>query len=259
MSPKHVSRRRVLGALAATPLATVVQGAPASAESKPMTFVLVHGAWHGGWCWKKLTPLLQVAGHLVFTPTLTGLGERSHLLSPAVDLTTHIKDITAVLEYEDLHEVVLVGHSYGGMVISGVAENAGGRLAQLVYLDAFLPEDGRAVKDYATLSPARDDGWRVPPLGKPPRFGVTNERDVVWMEARLGDHPNKTFTEPIRLSHDNASLRRSFIQCTKAPFFTEAAERAKRQGFRSRELFAADHDAMITQPEVLAKVLLDLL
>jgi len=141
----------------------------------------------------------------------------------------------------------------------GSAEKAGARLAQLVDLDAFLREDGKAVKDYATLSPARDDGWRVPPPGKPPRFGVTNERDVAWMEARLGDHPSKTFTEPIRLAHDNTSLPRSFIQCTKAPFFAEAAERAKRLGFRSRELFAADHDAMITQPDALAKVLLELL
>ena len=121
-SPANMSRRQVLAAL--TTLSAALNASRASAQSKPMTFVLVHGAWHGGWCWKKLTPLLRVAGHQVFTPTLTGLGERSHLLSPAVDLTTHIKDITAVLEYEDLQDVVLVGHSYGGMVIAGVAEKA---------------------------------------------------------------------------------------------------------------------------------------
>jgi pimeloyl-ACP methyl ester carboxylesterase len=257
--PTSLSRRQVLGAIAVSPFGAVVNSTTALAQAKTVTFLLVHGAWHGGWCWKKLTPLLQVGGHQVFTPTLTGLGERSHLLSPAVDLTTHIKDITAVLEYEDLQKVVLVGHSYGGMVIAGVAEKAEARLAQLVYLDAFLPEDGKAVKDYAALNPTRDDGWRVPPPGKPPRFGVTNDRDIAWMEARIGDHPNYTFTEPVRLSPDkNKSLRQSFIHCTKAPFFSEAAERAKRQGFRSRELFAAGHDAMITQPEALAKVLLEL-
>ena len=106
-SPANMSRRQILGALAT--FSAVVNAAGASAQSKTTTFLLVHGAWHGGWCWKKLTPLLQVAGHQVFTPTLTGLGERSHLLSPAVDLTTHIKDITAVLEYEDLQDVVFVG------------------------------------------------------------------------------------------------------------------------------------------------------
>ena len=255
-----VSRRRLLGALAVAPLVRAMEAVPMSAQSKSGTFVLVHGAWHGGWCWKKLTPLLTDRGHRVFAPTLTGLGERAHLLSPAVDLTTHIQDITAVLEYEDLHDVVLVGHSYGGMVIAGVAEKAASRLTQLVYLDAFLPENGKAVKDYAPLNPTREDGWRVPVPGMPPRFGVTDKDDVAWMEARLGDHPNKTFTDPAHLSVDKqSSLRRSFIQCTKAPFFSEAAERAKREGFRFRELFVAGHDAMITQPQALAAILMDFL
>src|SRR3954454_23529514 len=139
----RVSRRRLLGAMAAAPVSIVSAGG-ASAQPKPVTFLLVHGAWHGGWCWKNLTPLLRSAGHQVLTPTLTGLGDRAHLLSAEVDLTTHITDVSAVLEYEDLRDVVLVGHSYGGMVIAGVAERARARVAQLVYLDAFLPEDGKA-------------------------------------------------------------------------------------------------------------------
>jgi pimeloyl-ACP methyl ester carboxylesterase len=230
-----------------------------SAQSKPATFVLVHGAWHGGWCWKKLMPLLQDRGHRVFTPTLTGLGERAHLLSPAVDLATHIQDVTAMLDCEDLREVTLVGHSYGGMVIAGVAEKSARRLTQLVYLDAFLPQDGKAIKDYAPLNPAREDGWRVPVPGMPPRFGVTDKDDETWMEARLGDHPSKTFTDSLQLSAEKTAMRRSYIQCTKAPFFSEAAERAKREGFGFRELFVAGHDAMITQPGALAAILLDLL
>jgi pimeloyl-ACP methyl ester carboxylesterase len=237
-----------------------MEAVPMSAQTKPATFVLVHGAWHGGWCWRKLTPMLQARGHRVFTPTLTGLGERAHLLSPAVDLMTHVKDIAAMLEYEDLKDVVLVGHSYGGMVIAGVAASAGTRLTQLVYLDAFLPENGKAVKDYAPPPPTREDGWRVPVPGVAPRFGVTDQNDIEWMEARLGDHPNKTFTDPAQSSADkNSSLRRSFIQCSKAPFFSEAAERAKRAGFRHRELFTAGHDAMITQPEALGTILMELL
>src|SRR5215211_1043953 len=111
------------------------------------TFVLVAGAWHGGWCWRKVTPLLRAAGHEVFAPTLTGLGERSHLAHPDVGLTTHIQDIVNLLEYEDLNDVVLVGHSYSGMVITGVAEQVPGRLAHLVYLDAFVPENGQALVD----------------------------------------------------------------------------------------------------------------
>jgi len=260
-SPALVSRRQVLAALAVSPFSAVLTKATAPALSKSATFVLVHGAWHGDWCWKRLTPLLRAAGHEVFVPTLTGLGERSHLLSPDVDLNTHIKDITAVLEYEDLQEVVLVGHSYGGMVIAGVAEKAGTRLAQLVYLDAFLPENGKALKDYtpANLDEAartKGEGWRLPPQGSPRDFGVTNERDIAWMQSRLGDQPYKTFTQSIQLSTDKSkSLAQTFIQCSKAPFFAEAADRARRQGFRYRELFSAGHDAMITQPKELAKLL----
>src|SRR5437879_1752139 len=105
------------------------------------TFVLVHGAWHGGWCWKKLTPLLRSNGHDVFTPTLTGLGERAHLANQAIDLTTHIEDVVSTLDYEDLRGVILVGHSYGGIVISGVADRIPARIGCVVYLDAFVPED----------------------------------------------------------------------------------------------------------------------
>src|SRR3954453_17747595 len=126
----------------------MAMGAEAN-QPKSATFVLVHGAWHGGWCWQRVTPLLRAAGHEVFTPTLTGMGERSHLIHPLISLSTHIQDITAVLEYEDLHNVILIGHSYAGMVITGVAAIAETRLAHLVYLDAFLPENGMSLIDYA--------------------------------------------------------------------------------------------------------------
>ncbi len=253
----RLTRRQMLGAMAVSTLGGVAKGSVIN-PAKRATFVLVHGAWHGGWCWKKVTPLLQAAGHQVLTPTLTGLGERAHLLNPQIDLSTHIQDITSVLEYEDLRNVVLVGHSYGGMVIAGVAEKAGVRLAGLVYLDAFLPENGKAVKDYTQLPPVRDDGWRIPTLGPPSAYGVTDERDVAWMTPRLGDQPLKTFTQPVQLSSDrDRSLSQTFIQCTKAPFFAEAGERAKRRGFRYRELFSAGHDAMVTKPKELAKILLE--
>lgn len=231
------------------------------------TFVLVHGAWHGGWCWKKVAPLLRNAGHQVFTPTLTGLGERAHLLTPAIDLTTHVQDIVGVLSYEDLQDVILVGHSYGGMVISSVAEQADMCLAHLVYLDAFLPEPNKALRDYADgaaldeLVQSHGDGWRCPKPGMvgAEYFGVTDSVDVAWMLARVGDHPYQTMTQPVQLTANRLNaLPQTYILTTLAPLFQEAAKRAKRAGFRYYELFSAGHDAMITQPEELVKILLEL-
>ena len=232
-------------------------------REKP-TFVLVHGAWHGGWCWKKVAPLLRAAGHDVFTPTLTGLGERVHLLAPEIDLATHVDDILGVLEYEDLNNVVLVGHSYGGMVISGVAARAGPRLARLVYLDAFLPEDGKALRDYASgdaldeMVNAQGDGWRVPSFMVAQDFGVTDPDDATWVNARLGDQPYKTFTQPLALAADSgADIRRAYVLTTQDTFVPHAA-RAKQEGFDYYELFSAGHDSMVTQPAALVEVFLKL-
>src|SRR6476619_3074890 len=165
-----------------------------SDHGRPATFVLVHGAWHGGWCWKKLTPLLREAGYDVFAPTLTGLGERSHLLTRDVGLDTHITDIGQVLEYEDLTNVVLVGHSYGGMVITGVADRAGDRIAQLVYLDAAHPINGEGLADVAPemMQLARSVGEVVngvevvlQPFPESGRFyGVDDDDDLAWMQSK---------------------------------------------------------------------------
>src|SRR5262245_30919971 len=148
------------------------------------TFVLVHGAWHGGWCWRRVAPLLRAAGHEVYTPTLTGLGERAHLVARHVDLDTHIADVRGVLQCEELSNVVLCGHSYGGMVISGVAESAPNALRSLVYLDAFVPADGQCLLDFipaerlAELRQSVHDrgaGWLVPPPSA--AFFKVNEAD----------------------------------------------------------------------------------
>jgi pimeloyl-ACP methyl ester carboxylesterase len=253
-----ISRRRALALLAAAPVAAATRG-DTRAVAKPVTFVLVHGAWHGGWCWTKLSPLLRAAGHVVFAPTLTGLGERSHLLTRAIDLDTHITDIAQVLEYENLEEVVLVGHSYGGMVITGVADRSTARVGQLVFLDAFVPDGGKSLSDYGRrFPPATEDSWHDPsPV--PQGFGVTNERDVAWMKARLTDMPRNCMTQPLRLSAKGVtSIRGTFIRCTNAPFFVEAGERAKQRGYRSRELLSGGHDAMVTQPAALANLFLEL-
>lgn len=253
-----MSRRDVLATASALPLASLMAH-PLVAGAEPRTFVLVHGAWHGGWCWKKVVPLLREAGHRVATPTLTGLGERAHLLTKDVGLDTHVADVLGVLESEDLRDVALVGHSYGGMVVAAVAERAHERLSQLIYLDAFLPDPRRALSDYAPVPKTRDDGWRVPPPGPPSAWGVTDAVDVEWMRTRIGDQPVKTFTQAVQKSAPRLSAnRQAYLQCTKAPFFVEAGARAKERGFRYRELMAGGHDAMVTQPVELARALVEL-
>ena len=242
------------------------------------TFVLVHGAWHGGWCWKRLTSLLRTtpvevgypAAHEVYTPTLTGLGERAHLLSPAIDLDTHVQDVVGLLNYEDLQEVILGGHSYGGMVITGVAERAAERLRHVVYLDAFLPQDGQSLLDLfpadaqaRTLARAQaeGEGWYLPPLEQEAEepFGVTDPKDILWLRSKLSAHPVKTFQQPIsRRNPVAATLPHTFIECTGTGWFAQFAERARSEpGWRHHELLTG-HDAMITTPTDLAGLLVPL-
>jgi pimeloyl-ACP methyl ester carboxylesterase len=257
-----VSRRQTLAMLAAAPFTAVAAGAAeadSSRRARSTPVVLVHGAWHGGWCWSKLAPLLRAASHQVFAPTLTGLGERVHQLAADVGLGTHVQDVTALLEYEDLRDVILVGHSYGGMVIAGVAAAAAPRVAKLVYLDAFLPEHGKSVKDYAPLPPTRADGWRVASPATAQQFGVTNVQDAAWVDQRLGDQPLRTFTDPAKLVGSSLPpARQSFVQCSETPWFREAGERARRMGFHYRALLTAGHDAMITQPRERVGLLTEL-
>src|SRR6516164_2193583 len=150
------------------------------------TILVCHGAWGGGWSWEKMHPLMQAAGFRLVTPTYTGLGERAHLANPAIDLETHIEDILNVIKYEDLGDVALLGHSYGGMVATAVADRARERVAQLIYLDAFVPRDGQALIDF--LPPQQrqrlldsvnaGDGWRVAPNPIP---ADTSEQDAAWI------------------------------------------------------------------------------
>jgi pimeloyl-ACP methyl ester carboxylesterase len=157
---------------------------------------------------------LRAAGHTVSTPTLTGLGERAHLLSPAVDLSVHIQDIVGVLETEDLHSVVLVGHSYGGMVITGVADRASKRVSQLVYLDAFVPEHDQPALDLLTperraqfreQAQVEGDGWLIPPP-PPELYGIVEPADLEWVRPRLGPQPLATLARKMRAVHPQNSV-----------------------------------------------------
>ena len=228
-------------------------------------YVLVHGAWQGGWCWKKVRAPLQEKGHSVFTPTLTGLGERVHLANPAVNLTTHIQDIVHMLEYEDLHDVVLVGHSYGGMVITGVADRARERIAHLVYLDAFLPKNGQSLQSIGntvnenTLS---SDGLHVRPMPQHVQennlFGVTDPRDIEWMRPRISMQPVQTLTEPLSLARTDPHLRRSYILASEGIMGTFRAFATSLQNdpqWRVYTLLGGGHQVMITKPQELADLL----
>ena len=226
------------------------------------TFLVAHGAWSAGWAWKKMRPLLRARGHELFTPTHTGLGERSHLASPDIDLETHIADNLGVLQLEDLKGVVLIGHSYGGMVATGVADQARERIAKLVYIDAFAPRDGDSV---FSLTPDRrtamvdaanksGDGWKMPANPMPPD---TPEADQAWAMPRRMPQPIKTFEQKLRLRHGELTLPRHYIYCTRRPpddRFRPFYERAKREGWSHDEIDAS-HNPHITAPDALATLL----
>ena len=232
------------------------------------TYVLVHGGAHGGWCYGPVAGVLRSAGHDVHAPTLTGLGDRSHLLRPGIDLDTHIDDVVAVLHYEALRDVILVGHSYGGMVITGVADRAADRVGHLVYLDAATPVDGQSLVDIAgPMMEAARAGGRVvdgvelvlfPGTEPLPHYGVTDPDAIAWMDERLTPHPWQCFEQPLRLTNEAAlwAIPQSHIVCTSTlatrdPARMEAARAAGR-------LWDIDtgHDLMITEPEAVAALLL---
>ena len=232
------------------------------------TFVLVHGAWHGGWCWRKVADILRSHGHEVHTPTLTGLGERVHLAHADIDLDTHIADVLGLMEAEELSNVILCGHSYGGMVITGVAERGARYLDGLVYLDAFLPPPGNSLADM--LPAARRDGmlalvadegegWRIPPPENN-LWDIVDADDREWVARRIGDHPFKTMTQP--LAHGKpweGIANRAFVLATgntSSPFFPIADALRDDPTWRL-EIVDCGHDVMVDQPDRLVEILED--
>jgi pimeloyl-ACP methyl ester carboxylesterase len=223
--------------------------------------VLAHGAWSAAWAWKKVRPLMAAAGHEFFAPTYTGLGERAHLASPDNDLETHIQDVVGVLTCEELRNVVMIGHSYGGMVATGVADRAPDRVARIIYLDAFVPENDQALVDFL-LPQARQrlkdsvkagDGWRVTPNPIPPD---TSDDDAAWVAKFRMPQSVRCFEQPIRL-RAKLTLPRSYIQCMRyadqGPF-GQFATRAKNAGWRRDELDSS-HSPNVTAPGALMELL----
>jgi pimeloyl-ACP methyl ester carboxylesterase len=227
------------------------------------TFVVAHGAWSAGWAWRRLRPLMQLAGHVLVTPTYTGLGERSHLAHADIDLNTHIKDILGVLFYEDLRNVILIGHSYGGMVASGVADRAGDRVERLVYLDAFAPDDGQSLFDLAPAAHVQamraraadqGSGWLIPPNPMP---DDTPEDERTWEEPRRVPQPLKTFETKLGLTNGPLTLPRHYVYCERAGAgdpFRPFLRRAEREGWDVSKIDAS-HSPHVTAPEMLMTVL----
>jgi pimeloyl-ACP methyl ester carboxylesterase len=227
------------------------------------TLLFVPGAWLGAWCWRDVASPLRAARHTVITATLTGLGERSHLLSPQIGLHTHVSDILGLVHYRDLLDLTLIGHSYGGIVITAVAERIPDRIRRLVYLDASVPRDGESNNDVVgpemaaqlRASAAADgEGWRVPPA--PYVVGRLSDSSIrAWVEARLTPHPLRSFDEPVRLqSKEAAALPRAFIRTTQSALYDRLLNRAREAGWYSREI-GGGHYSMFTQPQVVASAL----
>jgi pimeloyl-ACP methyl ester carboxylesterase len=233
------------------------------------TYVLVHGAWGGSYAFRTVRGPLREAGHEVFTPSLTGIGERSHLASPQVGLSTHVTDVANTILYEDLEGIVLLGYSYGGMVVTGALEHVWDRVAHLVYLDAFVPRDGQSLNDltdahagYADVGPGAR--WLVPPAARD--FG--DPAESAWHLARRVPHPARCFSEPVRLRGplEDYPFTRTYIKATAerrpagggGSAFWNAADRARHDpSWRYREI-GTDHLVLAKRPAELAGLLLEL-
>ncbi len=229
-------------------------------------FVLVHGMGAGGWQWRGVADRLRNQGHIVFTPTLTGLGERAHLLTPKIDLETHISDVSHVIECEELQDVVLVGHSYGGMVVTGAADRQFERIGCLIYLDAFLPENNQSVMDlqppdriefYQTVADEQGEGWRIPT--PPAVFWKLVDPDQIAQFDRLKtDHPLATLKQPVRLKYPRPG-KRAYVWAsgfTPSPFEKFASACKKDEEWHDREI-ASGHQMMMSHPEEVVNILLE--
>lgn len=246
-------------------------GAANDADTPSRTFVLVHGAWHGGWCWRRVADLLRARGCRVFAPSLTGVGDRAHLFSKDISLQTHVEDILSLVEAEELSDFVLVGHSYGGFIISGVADALRERVARYVYLDASVPPDMSPGASFswagcnppeareARLKSVREAGkGRALPAPPPSAFAVTEPSDVAWLQRRLRPMPVGTYNRTFTFNRSGSNgLKRTYIASTKPPYGLLASTRDRIKGdstwaFRTIE---AGHDSMVTAPDELASLL----
>lgn len=246
---------------------------PSEQSSTPArNYVLAHGSWHGGWCWRPVADRLRAAGHRVFTPSYTGMGDRAHLLSESISIDTFIDDLISVIKTEELSEVILVGHSFGGVPITGVADRIPECIAHLVYFDAVLLENGQ--HSFSSYPPEEADariraaaqatnGLAVPaPSPLPSIWGVAEsslEHD--WLVRQLTPHPLGAYTSPLRLENPIGNgLPRTYIHCTQPshPILESSRTLVKSQAAWNWVEIAAPHEAHITHPELVTAALLQL-
>jgi pimeloyl-ACP methyl ester carboxylesterase len=259
-------RRTVLAGMGAGLGAVTALGpTQAQAQTGSRTFVLVHGSWHGGWCWRRVADLLEKRGHKVFAPTLTGLGERSHLMSAMITLDTHITDVANVIKWENLENVVLVGHSYAGFVVSGVAERVLPQISSIVFLDAFMPENGQRVVDLsppalrATSFAAAEKNEVGRPIPPAKAFGV-NEKDQAWVDSKLTQQPTFVSLQPIVLTGAREKVaKKTYIRATSYPNprFDSHLERLKSDPTWRTYGVPSGHDVMVDMPDRLTEILIE--
>lgn len=268
-SSKEAASQHLGGSSQHRPLSTLQYDCSQEESAQSLVFVLVHGAWHGGWCWQKVAALLRAQGHTVYTPTLTGLGERSHLISADITLDTFVDDVANLIRWEKLCNVVLVGHSFGGLVISGVADALAKQLRQLIYLDAFILPHGLSTFDTLpadTVQKMRQLASKhtVAAVPAPPAhaLGLSAKDELDFIAGRLTPQPLSTYESALNLqnSHIGNHLPCTYISCTSPAFNAVEASKqwaAEQKNWDMQEL-ACGHMAMISAPEALSKLLLEL-
>ena len=273
-----ITRRNFLkasGAAAAGAVTSVSTAEITGARDRPRTFVLVHGAWHGGWCWRRVADILTARGHRVFAPSLTGLGDRVHLFTKDISLQTHVADILSLVEAEELSDLVLVGHSYAGMVISGVADSLRQRVAHYLYLDARVPIDMSPGASFSwsgfdapekreeRLKSVQEQGRGVAlPPPAPAAFAVTIPSDVAWVQRRMRPMPLQTYVGTFTFkAYGSNGLKRTYIAPIKPPYAGLVPDHNRIRGDPtwSFTTIAAGHDSMVTAPDELAGCLMAVL
>lgn len=262
----ETTRRATLGAMAALGAVAASATVPtARAQTARKTFVLVHGTWHGGWCWRRVADGLESKGHKVFAPTLTGVGDRSHLLTKDVNLTTHVNDVVNLVKWEDLKDIVLVGHSSAGFLITQAAEQIGTSVASIVFLDAFVPQAGDNLISLANPGPKKaleaavERGDLVAKPVPAAAFKV-NEKDRAWVDAKCTPHPMAAVVEKITAAGAREKIgRKTYIRAAgfESPVFDQTLARMKATpGWKTYEV-PSGHDVMVDMPDRLVEILLE--
>lgn len=225
----------------------------AGKADKPATFVLVPGAWHGAWCYRRVADLLTARGHKVYALTLTGLADRSHLVSDAIDLNTHILDVVNLVAWEGLQDIVLVGHSYGGLVITGAAEAIAAKVASIVYLDAFIPDDGQSLADITQRE--------LPSTGVLPPYSAkgmnVNAADQAWVDAKVTPHPVRTYLQkaPVAQAYKGIA-RKTYVRTTfNSALWQQLYDKFRLMPEWRTYLLDCGHDLMIDRPADVADIL----